>query len=89
MKEVDIEDHLVTRVKQEGGEVRKARWIGRRNAPDRRVMLARPGFPCWVELKKPGEKPRIGQRREHERMRRLGEIVHVIDSIEGVEELLS
>lgn len=89
MREADVEQHLVKRVKQEGGEVRKAAWIGRRHAPDRRVMLSRPGFPCWVELKRPGETPRPGQVREHERMRALGEIVHVVDSIEAVEALLA
>ena len=87
MRERDIERHLVKRVKELGGEIRKAEWIGRSGAPDRRVML--PGrTPVWVELKAPGVKPRPLQIREHNRMRRLGELVEVIDSIEGVEELL-
>ena len=42
----------------------------------------------WVELKAPGVKPEAYQLREHERMRRMGQRVVVIDSIEGVEELL-
>lgn len=86
--EADVEDYLDRRVREEGGETRKVVWLGRRGAPDRRVMLPRPGFPCWVELKKPGEEPRKNQEREHRTMRELGEIVHVIDSFEGVEELL-
>lgn len=108
MIERDIENYLVKRVKQLGGEVRKVKWIGRRHAPDRLVMLPYQTMTftskknpasaitmttgkstIWVELKKPGAKPRIGQVREHERMRKLGQRVVVIDSIEGVDDLLS
>ena len=39
IRERDIERHLVKRVKELGGEVRKVQWIGRRGAPDRLVML--------------------------------------------------
>ena len=42
----------------------------------------------WPELKAPGEKPRPEQAREHERMRKMGQRVAVIDSIEGVDEVL-
>lgn len=88
MREREIEDYLARRVKAMGGEIRKAQWIGRAGAPDRRVLL--PGRPpVWVELKAPGVKPEPHQIREHNRMRRLGELVEVIDSLEGVEELLT
>lgn len=108
MRERDIEAHLVKRVKELGGEVRKVKWIGRIGAPDQLVMLPtrfKPMQPLapgevvmdecmgaatiWVELKAPGEKARPSQVREHERMRAMGQRVVVIDSIEGVEELLS
>lgn len=105
MLERDIEDYLVKRVKAMGGEVRKVQWIGRIGAPDRLVMLpatrfkkleAPFGLTCnfpaqtiWVELKAPGAKPRPSQLREHERMRAMGQRVEVIDSLEGVEALLS
>ena len=39
MRERDIERHLVRRVKEIGGEVRKVQWVGRRGAPDRLVMM--------------------------------------------------
>jgi hypothetical protein len=42
----------------------------------------------WVELKAPGEKPTAAQVREHNRMRDVGQTVVVIDSLEGVDELL-
>jgi hypothetical protein len=97
MRESTIEAHLVKRVKELGGEVRKVQWLGRKGAPDRLVMLplcgryGRDGTVCtfWVELKAPGEKAKPHQKREHDRMREMGQRVVVIDSIEGVEELLS
>lgn len=99
MRESTIEKHLVKRVKELGGEVRKVQWVGRRSAPDRLVMLPptkmRAFFgvndgdtTIWVELKAPGVKPEPHQVREHERMRAMGQRVVVIDSIESVEELL-
>lgn len=87
MRERDIEAHLVKRVREIGGEVRKVGWIGRVNAPDRLVML--PGRrEVWVELKATGETPTAQQIREHNRMRRFGLLVKVVDSIDGVEELI-
>lgn len=39
MKESVIEKYLADKVKAAGGEVRKVVWVGRKNAPDRLVML--------------------------------------------------
>ena len=99
MRERDIEKYLSRRVKELGGECRKVQWIGRRGAPDRLVMLPDSWFTrdeclsftatIWVELKAPGVKPEAYQVREHNRMRAMGQRVVVIDSIEGVEELLN
>lgn len=93
LSESDIEDHLVRRVKALGGEVRKVAWIGRRGAPDRLVLLppaTREAFArtIWVELKAPGKTPEAHQLREHQRLRAMGQRVEVVDSVEGVEELL-
>lgn len=87
MRERDVEQYLVEQVKAKGGEVRKVRWIGRHGAPDRIVML--PDRTIWVELKAPGEKAKPHQVREHERMRRMGQRVEVVDSFEGVDEVLA
>jgi hypothetical protein len=99
MREADIERYLAKRVKAMGGEVRKVQWVGRRNAPDRLVMVPDtvnptscrwvPARSFFVELKAPGKKPRVGQLREIERMRECNLKVHVVDSLEGVEALLS
>lgn len=93
MKEETVETYFVRRVKEAlGAEVRKVKWIGRRNATDRVVMLkwaANGRTTKWVELKKPAAKPRIGQLREHQRMREAGQDVYVIDSFEGVDDFIA
>ena len=86
LKERDIERHLVREVKKLGGEIRKVKWIGRRNAPDRRVML--PGFCFWCEVKRPGEWATPAQAREHTVIRRTGETVYVLNTIESINKLL-
>ncbi|SDH41630.1 VRR-NUC domain-containing protein [Propionivibrio dicarboxylicus] len=103
VRESDVEKYLVRQVKALGGEVRKVKWIGRDGAPDRLVMLpvleCYDRFivrgPIWVELKRPGGKAKFPsdarerrQAREHERMRKMGQRVEVIDSFEGVDEVL-
>ena len=84
MREREVEAHLIKRVKALGGEVRKVSWIGRNGAPDRFVML--PSGSCWIELKAPGQKAKPHQVREHERMRAMGQVVLVLDSIAAVDE---
>lgn len=86
MRESAIENYLRRCVKKLGGEIRKVKWIGRRHAPDDRVML--PDNCFWAEVKAPGERLRAGQAREHARMKKMGERVEVIDSIEDVDRLL-
>lgn len=86
-RESTIEQYLVEQVGAKGGEVRKVRWLGRNGAPDRIAML--PDRTVWVELKAPGEKPKPHQTREHERMRRMGQRVEVVDSFDRVDEVLA
>jgi len=67
VREDDIETHLYKRVKKLGGMCYKFTVPGRRNVPDRIMML--PGICMqFVELKKPGEKPNDAQIREHARI---------------------
>ena len=83
MLERDIERALVKRVHELGGRCDKLTSPGRRAVPDRLVML--PGdVIIFVECKRPGEKPRKNQQRDHERRRALGCDVRVIDSLEQV-----
>lgn len=87
MTERDIERYLIAQVAALGGETRKLRWVGRNGAPDRLVLL--PGKTLWVELKAPGEKAKPHQVREHERMRKMGQRVEIVDSCERVDEVLA
>ena len=87
MRESQIEQYLVDMATRLGAEVRKVQWIGRNGAPDRIVMLP-DGRVIWVELTAPGKKPSPVQIREHARMARVGQRVHVVDSMESVDEVL-
>ncbi len=83
MIEAEVESYLTYLVTSLGGEVRKAEWVNRRHCPDRRVM--HPKRCCWIEFKRPGEKPRPGQLREHTRMIAMGEDVIVISTFDEVD----
>ena len=95
MRESKIEDHLKKCAKRAGGETRKVKWIGRRNAPDQLVMLPERTAPAYnsvgssfyVELKAPKKGPTAAQAREHRRMRACNLKVFVASTIEEVEEL--
>ena len=93
--ERDVEAYLVRRCEALGWEVRKIKWIGRIAAPDRLILARRrdrqdhlEGLILFVELKKPGEKPRIAQEREHNRLRAAGATVYVVDSMNAVDSLI-
>ena len=53
MLERDIEQYLVEQVEARGGQAHKIKFIGRRGAPDRLVILP-DGVMHLVELKRPG-----------------------------------
>jgi hypothetical protein len=104
LRESDIEAYLNKRVKELGGESRKVKWIGRNSAPDRIVMLpervfnthyVHPVSTIWIEVKAPGKGATFpanaherAQFREHERMRKMGQRVEVVDCYERVDEIL-
>lgn len=86
MRESKVEDHLIKELKKLRINYRKVKWLGWDGAPDR-VIYAQGGI--YVELKAPGKEPRENQLREHEKMRAAGMRVEVIDSVEGVDSLIS
>ncbi len=82
MLEEDVENALVRRVKKLGGTAEKFTSPGRRSVPDRLVTMP-DGSIIFVELKAPGKKPTEKQARDHERRRKMGCDVRVIDSVEA------
>ena len=82
MLEEDVENALVRRVKKLGGTAEKFTSPGRRSVPDRLVTMP-DGTIIFVELKAPGKKPTEKQARDHERRRKMGCDVRVIDSVEA------
>lgn len=89
MLEKKVETAHVKKVKNKGGESYKFTSPGRRNVPDRLDLFPVENvdkkvvekYVQFTECKAPGEKPRSGQIREIERLRKLGFKVNVVDSI--------
>jgi hypothetical protein len=86
IRESKIEDYLIQQVEKAGGETRKLKYIGRKDAPDRLVLF--PMVHVLVELKAPGECPRDSQYREHKKLAAAGFGVWIIDSFKDVDTLI-
>lgn len=88
MRERTLENKLVHAVAQRGGVAYKWSAPSNRGVPDRIVFL--PGWdkPVFVEMKAPGKKATKLQTHTHNRLRRFKQTVVVIDSVEGIEQLL-
>ena len=87
MREKDIEQALVARVKAMGGIAPKFTSPGFDGMPDRLVLLPR-GKMALVELKAPGRKLRALQMARPRLLRRLGFKVYVIDGTEQIDSVL-
>lgn len=87
--EARIENYLVKRIKEEGGEIRKVRWIARKGAPDRYVWWDQ-GRYAWCECKAEGEEVdwRSLQGREIRRMHDDGLTVYVLNSHDAVDRMI-
>ena len=86
MRERDVEKQLVDEVKKRGGLCEK--WVsGSVGWPDRIVILS-DGKVGFVEVKKPGEKPRPIQAHRHKQLKKLGMEVYVLDDPEKIGGIL-
>lgn len=83
--EGSVEDYLVKVVESLGGEARKIEWVQRRGAPDRLVLLPE-GWLLFVETKAPGGRLAAHQKREHERLRNLDQVVLVLYTKEMIDQ---
>lgn len=79
VREKDVERYLVGHIRKAGGEIRKVIFPGHSGAPDRLVLFP-DGESTWVELKAPLGSVKAHQRREHERLRAMGQVVLVLRS---------
>lgn len=73
--------------KELGYIVRKVKWIGRKNAPDKLYSRKDTG-PFLVEYKRPGKEPTPGQSTEIETFIRHGFTVYVVHSVREIREIL-
>lgn len=81
--ERSIEHYFVNECKRAGWWCVKFLPFSLNGMPDRVVLM--PGAKAvWVELKRPGAKPRKLQLKMHGRLRAYGFEVHTISSREGV-----
>ena len=83
MLEKEIERKLVRTVQMMGGKAVKIACPGYDGMPDRMVLL-KGGRMGFVEVKRPGEKPRPLQLSRHRMLRELGFKVYVLDSMEKI-----
>ena len=87
MLEKEVEKKLVTAVQLMDGVAVKFVSPGFAGMPDRLVLLPG-GRMAFVEVKRPGEKPRPLQKARHRMLRKLGFKVYVLDSVEEIERII-
>jgi Holliday junction resolvase len=87
VRESLVERNLVDAVEQRGGVAYKFSSPGRRNVPDRLVVLPNRS-PFFVECKAPGQAPNAGQAREIARLLAMGQTVYILNDPDP-ERLLS
>ena len=86
MKESLIESYFVKLCKEQGLLQYKFTSPARRSVPDR--LLIHNGKAVFIEFKATGAKPTVKQQAEHKKLTDAGCEVFIIDSKEGVDNLL-
>ncbi len=87
MREKEIEEQLVKAIKTHQGLCLKLNSISLTGLPDRLVLL--PGGKCaFVEVKRPGEKPRPIQVKRIKQLRKLGFLCYVLDDLAQIVSII-
>lgn len=79
-----IENHLTSRCEEL--DIYVIKNTGKRGIPDR--LLIKNGKHYFIELKRPGKKATELQKEIHERLRRHGATVFVIDNKDDIDKVL-
>ena len=87
MREKVIEQKLIRAVRRSGGLALKLVSPGLNGVPDR-LLLFHGGKMAFAEVKAPGKKPRPLQEVRIAQLRGLGFRVYVVDSEEGIREMM-
>lgn len=86
--EHDIESYLIRRCADEGWLCWKLTSPANAGVPDR-LVVSPPGTVTFVELKRPGGKPRPLQQMSMRRLRRMGARVRVADTKAAIDDVIS
>ena len=86
VREAKVEKYLDSEIVKLGGITRK--WVspGRDGVPDRIVILR--GVVIFVEVKTEGGTLSVIQKREHDRLRAAGALVHTVWGESGVDDFI-
>lgn len=87
LRESDIEESLVRKVKEKGGLAIKFISPSLSGIPDRLLLLPGGRF-AFVELKAPGKKPRALQRRRMKQLSALGFSCYIVDNVDLIEKII-
>jgi len=88
VREVTLERRLRSEIQRRGGQARKFVSPGWAGAPDRLVLM--PGGRAWfVEVKRPGARPRPLQEYRAKELEALGFQVRVVSSVEELHGFLA
>lgn len=87
MREKELEQKLKKEVKKRSGLCLKFVSPGFAGVPDRLLLLSK-GRMSFVEVKKPGEVPRMLQKSRHRLLRKLGFKVFVLDREDQIERII-
>lgn len=82
-----VEDYFKKMIKKVGGLPMKFTSPGKRGVPDQIVLFG--GITYFVEIKRPGEKPRPSQVTVHKQFQEKGVSVYTVDSQEQVNEFIT
>lgn len=87
MREKETEQKLIKAVKDSGGMCLKFISPGTNGVPDRIALLPE-GHLAFIEVKRPGEKPRALQLLRHRQLEQLGFQVFVLDDPDAIDGII-